>query len=74
MLDRRLVHERRIAVPSGLRLAFALLLACTPGLTALGDEPPVPEPLKPPSFEEFVVIPLRVHVLSSTDLPDVNCT
>ena len=29
--------------------------------------------MKPPAFDEFVVIPLRVHVLASSDLPDVNC-
>jgi hypothetical protein len=61
-------------VPPGCRLALALILACVACFRALGEDPPrPPEALKPPAFEEFVVIPLRVHVLSSTDLPDVNC-
>ncbi len=60
-------------MPSGFRLALALILVCGPCLTTLGDDPPVPEALKPPSFEEFVVIPLRVHILSLSDIPDVNC-
>jgi hypothetical protein len=27
----------------------------------------------PPAYDEFLVIPLRVHVLSATDLPEVHC-
>jgi hypothetical protein len=65
--------DRSTAVPSGFRLTLALILVCGPCMTAFGDGPPIPEALKPPGFEEFIVIPLRVHVLSSTDLPDVNC-
>jgi hypothetical protein len=60
-------------VPSGPRLAVFLSLIFGPGMAAIADDPPIPEALKPPSFDEFVVIPLRVHVLSSTDLPDLNC-
>jgi hypothetical protein len=67
-------------VPEGHRfrprlvLALALMLTGGGASPALGDDPPPPpEPLKPPAFDEFVVIPLRVHVLSSSDLPDVNC-
>jgi hypothetical protein len=49
-------------------------MVCGASPLALGDDPPKPpEALKPPAFEEFVVIPLRVHILSSSDLPDVNC-
>jgi hypothetical protein len=64
--------DRSTAVPSGFRL-FALILACGFCLTAFGEDPPIPGPLKPPRFEEFVVIPIRVHVLSSTDLTVLNC-
>jgi hypothetical protein len=60
-------------VPSGPRLALALLLVCGWSLPSFADDPLVPEALKPPAFEEFVVVPLRVHILSSSDLPDVNC-
>jgi hypothetical protein len=64
----------RFAVPSGLRLALAGIVVCGTSALAIGDDPPkVPEALKPPAVDEFVVIPLRVHILSSTDLPDVNC-
>ena len=54
------------------RLALAMLVALVVPIHAVADEPP-PEALKPPAFEEFVVVPLRVHVLASADLPDVNC-
>jgi hypothetical protein len=27
----------------------------------------------PPAYDEFLVIPLRVHLLSATDLPEVHC-
>jgi hypothetical protein len=29
--------------------------------------------LKPPPFDEFLVLPLRVHLLSATDLPEIDC-
>ena len=29
--------------------------------------------MDPPAYDEFLVIPLRVHVLSATDLPEVDC-
>jgi hypothetical protein len=32
-----------------------------------------PDLVDPPAFEAFLVIPLRVHVLSSGDLPELNC-
>ena len=58
----------------GLVLALCLILSAGGASPPIFDDPPPPpEPLKPPASEEFVVIPLRVHVLSSSDLPDVNC-
>ena len=54
----------------GVRITFALILGIA--LPALGEEIP-PAPLTPPPIDEFVVIPLRVHVLSSTDLPQLDC-
>ncbi|WP_435008430.1 Matrixin [Tundrisphaera lichenicola] len=57
-------------VPSGFRLAFALILFLS--FPALGDDIP-DAPLKPPPIDEFLVIPLRVHILSSSDQPDIDC-
>lgn len=37
------------------------------------DPAPPPDSIDPPAQEEFVVIPLRVHVLQADDLPDVQC-
>jgi hypothetical protein len=61
-------------VPRGFRLPLALILAIFATSQTRADDPPaVPEALKPPSYDDFLVIPLRVHILSSSDLPDVNC-
>ena len=54
-------------------LAFVLALILAGSAPSFADGTSVPPPLKPPASEEFIVIPLRIHVLSSTDLPDVNC-
>ena len=41
---------------------------------ARGDEPAKPaEVASPPRYETFLVIPLRVHILSADELPDVDC-
>ncbi len=55
---------RRILV-----LALAALWAANEALA--GDEEAVVT--GPPAFDEFVVIPLRVHVLSSSELPEADC-
>ena len=62
-------------MPSGRCLALVLMLLSGATVSARGDDPPPPPPaaLKPPAFDEFVVIPLRVHILRSSDLPDVDC-
>ena len=61
-------------MPPGFRLALASILLLGASIPAPGDDaPPPPEALKPPPSDEFVVIPLRVHILSSGDLPDVDC-
>ncbi|WP_435021642.1 Matrixin [Tundrisphaera sp. TA3] len=49
-----------------VRLAFAGFLASVGA--ARGEDTPTPPP-----FAEFVVIPIRVHLLSATDLPEVDC-
>src|SRR5262245_46861393 len=52
-----------------------IAIASSPG--ARGDDDPAPTPspdvTEPPPYEEFVVIPLRVHILSASDLPEVDC-
>jgi hypothetical protein len=39
---------------------------------SLGDEPPA-DATQPPAYEQFFVIPLRVHILTAADLPEVDC-
>lgn len=51
-------------------MSFALLLALVACLASSPDEAFATKPL-PPS--EFLVIPLRVHILTSEDLSDVDC-
>jgi len=52
------------------RIAFASVLIA--GLARGGDEPR-PDVATAPGFEAFLVIPLRVHVLRSAALPEVDC-
>lgn len=48
----------------------ALLLAC---VFCAADDDPSPVVEKPPAASEFLVIPLRVHVLTAGDLPELDC-
>jgi hypothetical protein len=48
----------------------ALLVGGGPVAGDEGDEAVVTEP---PAYDGFVVIPLRVHVLSSSELPEADC-
>jgi hypothetical protein len=48
---------------------FLLLL----GSSSRADEPVEKKGSPLPAYESFLVIPLRVHVLSSKDLPEVDC-
>ena len=36
-------------------------------------EDPSTDVLEPPAFEKFLVIPLRIHILSATNLPEIDC-
>ena len=51
---------------------LALAVIVPAGRSAAGDEPS-PDVTEPPPYEQFVVIPLRVHVLRAADLPEVDC-
>ncbi len=53
-------------------IAALLALAWAAGPTS-ADDAPKPDVATAPAFEEFVVVPLRVHVLTSDDLPEVAC-
>ena len=60
----------RVIEPPGLRIPAIWCAAL--GLLAAGDARADEAPATP-AAEEFVVIPLRVHVLTSKDLPEVDC-
>jgi hypothetical protein len=60
---------RRIAI----RLAACLVVSSS-GVTWGGDEPELlPHVTAAPEYEEFLVLPIRIHILTSTELPDVDC-
>jgi hypothetical protein len=51
----------------------AVLIGIAPsGLLGAG-EAPSPDVTEPPPYAQFLVVPLRVHVLQSADLPEVDC-
>jgi hypothetical protein len=54
-------------------LGIALGISAFIAHRALGDDKPS-DVRTPPAFDQFLVIPLRVHLLTATDLPEVNCT
>ena len=49
---------------------LALLVGRVP---AGGEEPASPDVTEPPASERFIVVPLRAHILTATDLPEVDC-
>ena len=52
---------------------IACLLTFTSGIASALDDPSPADVLEPPPYDQFLVIPLRVHILTATDLPDVDC-
>jgi hypothetical protein len=56
--------------PPGLCRTFVLVALLSP---MAGADEPSPDVTEPPAYDEFLVIPLRVHVLTATDLPEVDC-
>src|SRR5687768_984387 len=58
-------------------LAASLLTASSRAADPIREPPPpaagASEALPPPPYEHFIVIPLRVHVLTATDLPELDC-
>jgi hypothetical protein len=51
------------------------LTMSTPAARPDDDDAPAPtrDVLEPPPFDDFVIIPLRVHLLQSEDVADLNC-
>lgn len=55
---------------SSIVLAAAVWCVCSSGS---GDETAPADVTEAPARDQFLVIPLRVHLLSSKDLPEVDC-
>lgn len=55
------------------RRLWAVALVGLIGLAARAEEPP-PDLTEPPPYDEFLVIPLRVHILQAEDLSEVHCS
>jgi hypothetical protein len=53
-------------------LLLALGLCLTPALSTADENKPK-DVTEPPSHDQFVVIPLRVHLLSSKELSEIDC-
>ncbi|AGA26544.1 Matrixin [Singulisphaera acidiphila] len=51
-------------------LSISGLLACS---FSLGGEEPSPDVLEPPAYDSFLIIPLRLHLLTASDLPEIDC-
>jgi hypothetical protein len=51
----------------------AVLLAECPSAFAAPTTLPSPDVTTAPAYEHFIIVPLRVHVLSAEGLPDVDC-
>jgi len=52
-------------------LALALLVAAMATLPAAAG--PDADVVAPPPFDQFLILPLRVHVLRSSDFPEIDC-
>lgn len=71
-----MILYRRFAVrhapgTRGFPLIAVFALACAAQAGQADDRPE--DVLTPPALDQFLVVPLRVHVLTATDLPDVDC-
>jgi hypothetical protein len=57
----------------GLLVASSCMMTLGMGLRADDAPHDVHDVIVPPAYEDFLVIPLRIHILTATDLPEVNC-
>lgn len=58
----------RRSTPCERILAFLLVFTAT----CVADDPPR-DATEPPPYDDFIIIPLRIHVLKATDLPNIDC-
>lgn len=55
---------------SSLPIAVAFLFT---GIAFSDVEAPSPDVTKPPARTDFLILPLHIHILTSTDHPDIDC-
>ncbi|MDB5330345.1 MAG: Matrixin [Phycisphaerales bacterium] len=65
-------------MPKSLPIRCWLLLCALGGLCALCASPAPadersPDVTEPPAYDQFIIVPLRIHILSADDLPDIDC-
>jgi hypothetical protein len=70
--EARSPDRRCDAMPDLNWLHWLTLAALGFATVARADDPPA-DATGPPAYEEFLVIPLRAHVLTSDELPDADC-
>jgi hypothetical protein len=56
-----------------LGLASVFLVMFAARVSAAPTTLPSPDATTPPAYDQFIIVPLRVHVLSADGLPDVDC-
>jgi hypothetical protein len=69
---------RRRLIVTAFRRFVACLTVCllvSSSAAAWGSEEPArsPDVTEPPDYEEFLVLPIRIHILTSTELPEADC-
>lgn len=69
-------HLARASALATLTLSLITVHACACALAAQTSTPvPNQEPQhEPPPYNQFLVVPLRIHVLASSTLPEAHCT
>lgn len=55
-----------------MRPLFLVMLLLS-GAWAAGAEERAPDVVEPPPYDDFIVVPLRVHLLTAKDADDVDC-
>ncbi|SIO62351.1 hypothetical protein SAMN05444166_7020 [Singulisphaera sp. GP187] len=55
------------------RRTFLSLSGLLASSICYGEQGPSPDVTEPPASDTFLVIPLRLHVLTASDLPEIDC-